>query len=888
MGNVCWKNIGDITVRLTVAAAVSCILLSSLPAAEHAAAAITQATDIPPEGLGIALETFARDRKLQLIYATNDVGNRHTEGAVGNLSTGDALKRLLKGTGLSYQFLDDQTVTVQPVIGSSRKSETEGDARNLGLESGARLGDLRLAQANQVVAQGSSTVGGDVRSTSGSSDNSPQLTEILVTAQKKTERLQDVPAPMTVLDPQTLSESGQYRLLDYFATVPGLNVEGNTFLPGTQYITIRGLSAGTNQNSVVATLIDDVPTGSGSSLTMGSLTAPDIDPSDLERIEVLKGPQGTLYGADSLGGLIKYVTKDPSTAAFSGRIEVDGVDVPDGGAGYAVRGAVNIPVSDALAFRISGFDRRDPGYTNDVLTGQNNINWANVYGGHVAALWNVSDEFSAKVSALVQETDGHGLPYFNAQQSPNGTVQPAQGYFNYTGEAFANPYTRQQQLYSATLKAKVAGVDLVSLTGYSVNKSHAWIDNGTLYDIYFPANLNVTGYAEKDNFETDKVTQEMRLSSLVGHWLDWLVGGFYTHENAPVDYQTTFNMTPATGAVGGLLETGVQGPFTLSEYSFFADATVHFTDRFNIQLGGRESWNRQTYESEFVGPAVFDFYHKPSPYVAPTVHANGNAFTYLVTPQFKISPDMMIYARVASGYRIGGPNLSAGAPGVPPDFTPDKTTNYEFGIKGDTLEHRLSFDASAYYITWHNFQVNVFENIFGFTTNAGDAKSEGLEAALQARPATGLTIAAQGSYNHAVLAQDLPAAAVAAGVYGLAGDRLPYSIPWSGGFTANQEFPLGSQWKGVVGGAVTYVGTRDGNFAGAYAAVRAQFPAYTKTDLHITARSESWMLNFYVNNVGDKRGIDGAQFASSVGLSGYYYGSVIRPRTVGLSVVRNF
>jgi len=268
-------------------------------------------------------------------------------------------------------------------------------------------------------------------------------------------------------------------------SVPGLSVQGNAYLPGSLYITIRGLSTGETSNPTVGAVIDDVPVTSGSYLAYGNLTAPDIDPSDLSRIEVLKGPQGTLYGADSLGGLIKYVTTDPSTAAISGRAEVTGVDVPDGSAGYAVRGAVNIPLSDSLAVRISGFDRHDPGYTNDIVTGQYNVNTADVYGGHVAGLWRISADVSLKVSALVQQTNGNGGSYFNAQLGPKGTVEPTNGYLNYGAEAFANPYRRQQQLYSSTFKARVAGVDLVAVSGYNVNKLTSVIDQGNSVDGYY-------------------------------------------------------------------------------------------------------------------------------------------------------------------------------------------------------------------------------------------------------------------------------------------------------------------------------------------------------------------------------------------------------------------
>jgi iron complex outermembrane receptor protein len=179
-----------------------------------------------------------------------------------------------------------------------------------------------------------------------------------------------------------------------------------------------------DSRSAAARSGDDVPVTSSLERGWGELTSPDLDPSDLAQIEVLKGPQGTLYGADSLSGLIKYVTTDPSTSKFSGRVEVTGVDIPVGGAGYGVRVAVNVPLSDTFAVRFSGFVRHDPGYIDDVTTGERNFNSVTVYGGHAAALWQPSANFSVKLSALVQET--HGIrdwsiptPFSNPRWAPS-------------------------------------------------------------------------------------------------------------------------------------------------------------------------------------------------------------------------------------------------------------------------------------------------------------------------------------------------------------------------------------------------------------------------------------------------------------------------------------
>ena len=186
---------------------------------------------------------------------------------------------------------------------------------------------------------------------------------------------------LTALDAQTLVDNNQVRLQDYFATVPGLTLNAATNgNAGTQSFAIRGITTGAS-NPTVGVTIDDVPYGSSTQLANGELFVPDIDPSDLSQVEVLRGPQGTLYGASSIGGLIKFVTAVPSTDQVSGRVQVMGDDVLDGGAGYAVRGDLNVPLSDTVAIRASGFARQDPGHIENVITRATERNEANVTGG---------------------------------------------------------------------------------------------------------------------------------------------------------------------------------------------------------------------------------------------------------------------------------------------------------------------------------------------------------------------------------------------------------------------------------------------------------------------------------------------------------------------------
>ena len=864
MGNVSLKNLGDFAVRLTVAAAVSCILLSSLPAAEHAAAAVTQVTDIPPEGLGSALETFARNRKLQLIYATDDVESRHTDGAMGNLSTADALKRLLKGTGLSYQFLDDRTVTVEPILPSSPSLQTGNDTEDLAGNSGSRRENLRLAQSTV----GPTVVGNPSGTSPRSSSGADQLEEVLVTAQKKTERLQDVPIPVTVLNANDLAETSQVLIRDFYASVPGLTLSPN--FAGQQMLSIRGITTGGFTNPVVGVLVDDVPYGT-STLYAGN-QVPDIDPGDLARIEVLRGPQGALYGSNSMGGLLKFVTIDPSTDGYSGRIEAGTSDVYNGAEpGYNMRASVNVPLGETLALRASAFTRQDPGYIDNPVFNSKGVNETEAYGSRLASLWRPADDFSLKLTALYQDTKAKGSSDVNVPTAgfpqTDGLGDLQQNYINGIGG-----YERRIQAYSAVMDAKLGGINLTSATGYGINTYTASLDFSSIFGPSVQKAYGIPGlgsaYIDHDNIT--KFSQELRLSGSLWRNLEWLVGGFYTHENAP-GHEIFTAQVPATGEAIGIYWT-LPAPTTFEEEAIFANVTYHFTDQFDVQLGGRES--RDTVaelESIYTGP-----YIGPTPEINPEFESRTDAFTYLVTPRFKISPDLMVYVRLASGYRPGGPNSSA-AVGVPRQYNPDKTDDYELGMKADFLNQMLSVDASIYYIKWKDIQIQRTEEVT-FETNGSGAKSEGVELSVTSKPLTGLTAAAWIDYDNAVLTQNFPAGPA----YGVAGDRLPNTSKWSGNLSLEQDFPLWSSATGFVGGQVSYVGDRVSVFTSD--SQRQEFPSYTKTDLRAGVKYDSWTTNIYVNNVADVRGV----LNGGIGFDPQFAYVYIQPRAVGVSVSKHF
>jgi iron complex outermembrane receptor protein len=861
---------------------IDILLIAALAAAGPipAFATETHQFDVPAEDAPAAIRDFASQAHVQILVAGEKVKDKHLHAVSGELSTDQGLRLLLADSGLSPQYVGDRSIALVTASDSTTSPQATAKEGKKGIWD-----NFRVAQVDHGASPRATAVSNTTSSDGDSEQGSTKLEEIVVSAQKKgDERLRDVPIPVSVVNTEQLVSNDQVLLRDYYASVPGLSVTPNYL--ATQDVSIRGVTSGGFSTPTVGVTVDDVPFG-GSTNSMGGNAVPDIDPGDLARIEVLRGPQGALYGANSMGGLIRYITKDPSTDGFSGRVEAGASDVYNGAEpGYNFRASANVPLGETFAIRVSAYTRQDPGYIDNPVLHIDGINEAESYGFRLSGLWQPSQDFSLKLSALSQNTKGNGLPEVDVptagypQTVGLGNLQ--QNYIPQVGE-----YDRRVEAYSAVLKAKLGIVDLTSVTGYNINRYRDSLDySNSISSSATQAQFGVPSTAFFDYNNVTQLTQELRLSIPIGQRIEWFLGGFYEHEAAPDGAQAVDPENPTTGQIVGQWYDTTY-PRTFDEYAAFTDVTYHVTDRFDVQIGGRESQDNE-HDSDQVRTGIYDpiFLHEASPIITPAVQSNLNTFTYLVTPRFKLSPDLMVYVRLASGYRPGGANSAASvSAGAPSTYSPDKTKNYEIGVKGDFLDHTLSVDASLYYIDWKNLQIQLRSpEGFTFSTNGSAAKSQGVELSAESRPLTGLTIAAWVTYDDAVLTQSFAANDPA---YGLAGDRLPNTSRFSGNLSVEEDFPLTGGATGFVGAQASYVGDRESLFRGVSMGSplpRQDFPSYTNTNVRAGVKVDSWTTNLYVNNVADTRGI------LNGGL-GYLYPFAfiyIQPRTVGLNVTRSF
>jgi iron complex outermembrane receptor protein len=733
-----------------------------------------------------------------------------------------------------------------------------------------------LAQPGYADASAAAAAASENQTSTAAPESKKELSEVVVTARKREELLQDVPASVTVVSADSMIQNNMVFLQDYYARVPGVQLEdvgGGTRL----YFTMRGISTGSS-NPTVGVTIDDVPVGQTVTADVNnSIYTPQLDPADLQRIEFLKGPQGTLYGASSLGGVMRYVTLAPSLTATSLRADVEGNTMSGGGSGYAVRANGNLPViTDTLAIRLSVFDRQDPGFVDDPAHGLSNVNQTDAYGGHVSVLWHPTEALSIRLASLIDK-----------QQGADGTIDT-----NYAQQfIYGNSQNRligtggfweKWEVDSATVNYHTDYFDITSISGYNAFNVYQLLDSTPSFGAFAQSLFGVGGSAFSYPVSSYKYSQELRLTSSSNARLEWQAGAFYTSESVPFNHaQFTANNTTTGEAVGLLFDA--YDPSRYREYAGFGDLIYHFTDQFNVQLGARESHNWQSFWEVLAGPAeggVYQFDQKVS----------ANAFTYLVTPQLKLSDTLQTYVRVASGYQPGGPN-TPGGPGqnLPPTYQPAKTVNYEVGVKSELLDKRLTTNAAIFYIDWKNVQLQAFTPppaSFPFIFNGGKAKSEGLELEIDAKPTETLTLNATTAFTEAILTST-----PGHGFPGVAGEPLPFSAKWTASLAAEQQFQISNSTTGFVGISGNYVSKRDDEeFAAGFSPPQPSVPGYATGDLRGGVVWDGYTITVYDKNFTNNRGLlTSTPFSGSYAPGpGIWQTTIVRPRTLGVSVSKDF
>lgn len=717
--------------------------------------------------------------------------------------------------------------------------------------------------------------------------------EIVVTATRRTVRLQDVPLSVTAFNQEELDDLGIVGFEGIAQNTPGIVVNRptqnfNNFT--ARGINTNGYSAGLQ--SAVAIYVDELPISANGNSTI-------LDPNlyDVERVEFLRGPQGTLFGSNSLAGAMRIITKSPDLDDFEASASVDLGLTGSSTIRQRYNAMINIPLmTDEAALRVTGYYRNEDGWVDNIGTGVNDSNSLEAYGGRATLMLQPSDRMTVKLL----------VSYENSKPADSGLTNPALGKFVRNSD---RPDLFQGELtnYNATINYEFDFAELISSTTLSNYDASFYVDLAGTYNQAFPFALDAYGY-------DDLFVQETRLVSRGAGPFEWVAGFFYYDKRRTVDfaYRSTQEYLDANGLTG--LPDEYYSRFNsytdISEMAGFGELTYRFSDSFWITGGLRygntkvQSFTRGGgYNSNYLTAAycrelfpACGFFFPPIT-VTPVNYAEGlkvsdDRLSWKASVSWKPNSDLTTYATVSTGFRTPVVNSRAGL--APPAASPndivipdgaksDSVTNYEVGLKGSWLGGDLTANLAAYYIDWKDIQVqaNRVSDSIQFATNIGGAESYGLEFEFLARPFDGLSLAVNGSLNRAKVTDLTPGEAAISGA--VPGVRLA-SPHFQGSSTLRYDFAVGDGKTAFAAINASHVGSFPNQFPNVPGNPNAVSPTYdyteawTNVNLFAGVKLGSLDLTAYVENVFNDSSV--TYIHPEAFLDGRY--ARLRPRTAGI------
>ena len=766
--------------------------------------------------------------------------------------------------------------------------------------------------------------------------------EIVVTATKRTENLQDVPIAITAITTKQLDDLQVNQFEDYARLVPSLSYKsggggGSADGPGTNNVYFRGVASGENANHSaslpsVGTYLDEQPI----TTITGAL---DVHIFDIARVEALAGPQGTLYGASSQAGTIRIITNKPDLSGTYGEVNLELNKVAHGDWGYSGEGFVNLPVSSNIAARIVAWYRRDGGWIDNIPgqlemtefepfgppTGntlildnaefaEDNYNDSSTYGGRAALKIDLDENWTItpQVIGQVQKSDGsfaeeRGLgDYETMQFNPEKlkdkwyqaalTVEGKLGNFDVT---YAGSFMKRQ--VDSELDYSDYAYFYNELAGYGAY----WYDND--YTAVVPNQLIIAD----DSFK--KQSHELRFTSPAENRFRVVAGLFYQRQEHNIEQNYII-----PGLADNLQVPGTDNIWLTKQirvdrdYAAFGELSFDITPQLTATAGGRwykfnnslvgffgfnDTYSGSTGVAACFAPAEVD----GSPCTNLDKRTKDSGFVHRLNLTFEPTEDLLFYATWSRGFRPGGVNRrSTFAP-----YDPDFLSNYEAGAKF-SFGRGAHLNAAAYIQDWDDMQVSVLgENGLTIVQNVGSARIWGMEADLLLRPVEGLTWSSGIAYNHGTMQEDFcfdtEDPDCTASDFDLLiekGDRLPLTAKWKGSTQLRYQWPVGGDMRAHVQGVLSFEGKRRRDLRPAVNDIYRNLDGYAQVDTSAGIEKGPWTAELYVKNLFDVRGqlSKGIQCNELVcgdptgdtAIGGKIYTVVSRPRTIGLRVGRKF
>lgn len=677
---------------------------------------------------------------------------------------------------------------------------------------------------------------------------------VVITANKRAEKQREVAGTVSVISGSDLESRGARDQEDFLKLTPGVQL--NRGDPNNNGITIRGLSSqaspesGGGQQNPSGRYLEDVPLAS----PIGKGLVADILPFDLDRIEVLRGPQGALFGSGSLGGAVRYLLAKPDLKAFGATAQVGFTSVSQGKTAASLYGLVNTPLSDVAALRVVAFDRTSPGYIDNKGTKTKDANEVRQTGGRVLVTVKPLRELTATLVASTQKTTQDDFSYVFGDPKKLEHDNPTLG-----------RGTSQFDFSSLTVDYDLGGATLTSITGYWKTKANGVGDDTRLFatlGIPLPLVSRVSAGS------SDARSQELRVASKPGGNFSWVVGLFYqTNKGSGIGKQSD-----ATAAFGVVDLVDLKTKQEASESAVFFDGEYSLGGGWSAGLGARAYKTKTSFQQT---GTVFG-----APSNSPVLAGGDDGTTPKLSVKYRFG-DNMWYALASRGYRYGGVN--EGPPPTP--FKSDSLWNYETGVRLAPAPG-VQLDLSAFLLDWTDAQFTYFALNgalpFSGIGNVGKARSTGLEAALRWRINPAFDVAASLASIDAKTTQDVRTLAGRAPVTIASGARLPGTAKLQTALQANYRFsgPLGSAGRFNV--THTRVGDRVIDLTAFYNA-----PAYEALDLGLSFSRGNWTLAGSLTNATDERGIMNIQ-GTPDGKKTFQQYYLQRPRTLDISVRYDF
>lgn len=711
----------------------------------------THQLDIPPGNLSSALIELSKQTGLQIMMPSGPFKALESTGLKGNLAIKEAMEKLLEGTGYGYHATGSRTITV--------------DAPSAALDSVSGVVATSDAEPAATIPVTSLTSEPEVRESTSTTPAEPgtqRLDDVIVTATKREKSVREIPVTIHAIQGEDLEKIGARELKDFISQVPGVTLQDGLYgEAGSRKITIRGVGptevAGAAGNQTVGVLIGDIPMSDPYS----NLMTPDVDPFDLKDVEILKGPQGTIFGASALNGVIRYVPNKPELGQFSGRGFVDHNELKFGGEATSYGAALNVPMGEEVAGRVVGVIQNRPGLYDNLQRDTPDSDTAAKWSGRAMLSWKPDEVFSLDGMFLKQRL------------RVDDFLQSTLGDGTYRDDSKPGPSMIETGFDLATVDARYTLGDLGTLVAQASRQNKdvlVDVDTGLL------GSFGVQALRAFATYQIHGDTYELRLVSEDGDRWNWIAGLFYMKYVAQINADV---VVARTGFLGGLSST-LPGAVVTSrgvsigqndihplatESSAYGELTRKIADIGEITLGVR------LYDTQLSGG-------KHTTGIIGLADPEGSLTNFDqrekgLSPKFSVLfkpwQNILLYTTTARGFQFGGINAPGtvslpfynpvtGVP-IPNEFKPSNLWSSELGVRTDWFDKTFRADVTVFNLDWNNAQFGqhsggqVTDN--KFIGNVGKVRSRGAEGTLNwLTPLPGLSFNVAASYIVAKTAAD--------------------------------------------------------------------------------------------------------------------------------------